>query len=78
MQKFSMYMFTSCGWFFSDISGIETIQVLEYAKRAIEINEELTGDKAIEEEFLNELEKAKSNKPEYVDGKKIYLRNIKK
>ncbi len=74
MQKYAMFMFTSCGWFFSDISGIETQKILEYARRAIEITKELTGDKEIEKEFLNELEKAKSNKPEFSDGKKIYFK----
>ena len=74
MQKFAMFMYTSCGWFFSDISGIETQKILEYARRAIEISQEITGDTEIEKEFLNELEKAKSNRPEFGDGKKIYFK----
>jgi hypothetical protein len=36
-QRMALYMFTSCGWFFDDISGIEAIQVLMYASRAIEL-----------------------------------------
>jgi alpha-amylase/alpha-mannosidase (GH57 family) len=71
IQKFSMFMFTSCGWFFSDISGIETVQVLAYAKRAIEISNELF-DINLEEDFLNELSKAKSNKIEFKNGAEIY------
>jgi hypothetical protein len=72
-----MFMFTSCGWFFSDISGIETQKILEYAKRAIEINEELTGDTVIEDEFLKKLKEAKSNRPEFGNGKEIYLKLLK-
>jgi len=71
IQKFSMFMFTSCGWFFSDISGIETVQILAYAKRAIEISKELF-DINLEEDFLKELSKAKSNKAEFVNGAEIY------
>ncbi len=73
MQKYAMFMFTSCGWFFSDISGIESQKVLEYAKRAIEIAERISGI-PLHEEFLDELEKAKSNKPEYKNGKEIFLK----
>ena len=72
-----MLMFTSCGWFFSDISGIETIKILEYASRAIQISKEFTSE-AIEEEFLKVLSPAISNKKEYKNGKEIYLKNIKK
>jgi alpha-amylase/alpha-mannosidase (GH57 family) len=77
MQKFAMFMYTSCGWFFSDISGIESQKVLEYAKRAIEIVERISGI-LMHEEFFDELEKAKSNKPEYINGKEIFLKlNVK-
>ena len=37
MQKYAMLMYTSCGWFFSEISGLETVKILEYAARAMEI-----------------------------------------
>jgi alpha-amylase/alpha-mannosidase (GH57 family) len=77
MQKFAMFMYTSCGWFFSDISGIESQKVLEYAKRAIEMVERISGI-SMHEEFFDELEKAKSNKPEYINGKEIFLKlNVK-
>jgi alpha-amylase/alpha-mannosidase (GH57 family) len=72
MQKFALFMFTSCGWFFSDISGIESKIVLEYAKRAVEIAEKLSG-LHFDEEFLEELDYAKSNVHEYGSGKDIYL-----
>ncbi|MDD5362202.1 MAG: DUF3536 domain-containing protein [Ignavibacteria bacterium] len=72
MQKFALFMFTSCAWFFSDISGIETLKILEYAKRAVEIAEQLSG-LDFDEEFLEELEHAKSNKLLFGSGKEIYL-----
>lgn len=75
MQKFSMLMFTSCGWFFSDISGIETIQILQYAARAIGIAKEVTGTD-LEEEFLKRLSAAESNLKKYRNGKDIYLNEV--
>lgn len=71
IQKYSLLMFTSCGWFFSDISGIETVQILAYAKRAIEITKELYGVNC-EENLLKELENAISNKAEFKNGAEIY------
>ncbi|HEY3251021.1 MAG TPA: DUF3536 domain-containing protein [Ignavibacteria bacterium] len=76
MQKFTMLMYTSCGWFFSEISGIETIKILEYASRAIEIAEEITKD-SIEEGFLKILSKANSNLDRYKNGKDVYLTLVK-
>ena len=60
MQRNALLMFTSCAWFFDEISGIETTQVLQYAKRAMEIAEELTG-KDFHPIFLQKLENALSN-----------------
>ncbi len=76
MQKFAMLMFTSCGWFFSDISGIETIQILQYAARAIELAREITGFD-FEEDFLEKLSAARSNSSEYKDGKDLYIKKVK-
>jgi len=73
MQKFSMLMFTSCGWFFSDISGLESKKVLEYAKRAVEIARSVSG-LDFDEEFLEILGFAKSNKPEFGTGRDIYMK----
>ena len=73
MEKYSMQMFTSCGWFFADISGIESQLVLKYAKRAIEFAKEIS-DIDLETDLLDELKKAKSNISEYGTGKDIYLR----
>lgn len=71
IQKYSLLMFTSCGWFFSDISGIETIQILSYAKRAVEISNRFFGMN-LENDLLKELSKAISNKPEFINGAEIY------
>lgn len=75
MQKFAMLMYTSCGWFFSEISGIETVKILEYSSRAIEIAKELTNI-SFEEEFLKKLSAAPSNIPKYKTGKGVYEKLI--
>uniref|UniRef100_A0A7C4U994 DUF3536 domain-containing protein n=1 Tax=candidate division WOR-3 bacterium TaxID=2052148 RepID=A0A7C4U994_UNCW3 len=75
MERMSQLMFTSCGWFFDDISNIETQQIMMYAKRAIQLAEELNGYK-IEENFINFLSIAKSNIPELKDGAEIYRKFI--
>jgi alpha-amylase/alpha-mannosidase (GH57 family) len=60
MQRHSMLMFTSCGWFFDEVSGIETIQILQYACRAIQLVSQIS-DANLEEEFLKMLENIPSN-----------------
>lgn len=71
MQRHAMLMYTSCGWFFDDISGIETIQVMEYACRAMQLAREVSG---IDQEpvFISTLIDAKSNIPAQGDGAAIY------
>ena len=71
-----MLMYTSCGWFFDELSGIETVQVIQYAGRVVQLAEQLF-ETPFEEQFLNLLEQAKSNLAEYGDGAKIYLRYVK-
>jgi alpha-amylase/alpha-mannosidase (GH57 family) len=66
-------MFTSCGWFFDDISGIETVQVLQFASRAIQLAEETLGG-SFETRFLSDLAAARSNVPELGDGAAVYTR----
>ncbi len=75
-QRHAMLMYTSCGWFFDDISGIEAVQVLQYAARAIQLAEELFGTE-IEKGFLERLERAKSNVPEEKDGRQIYVNTVR-
>lgn len=76
IQRQAMLMFTSCGWFFADISGIETTQIMKYAARAIELAETFT-DKDYETPFLNILEKAQSNIKDMGNGKEIYQKFVK-
>ena len=71
LQRHAMLMYTSCGWFFDELSGIETVQVIEYAARALQLAQELTGD-GIEAGFLERLEAAGSNLPEHGDGRLIF------
>lgn len=76
MQRHSLLMFTSCGWFFDEISGIETIQILQYAARAIQIAQS-ESDYDVETDFLNQLSQARSNIPELGDGRDVYLKKVK-
>jgi len=74
MQRHTQLMYTSCGWFFDDISGIETVQIIAYAARVIQIAQELFLDQVagIESVFLDKLARAKSNVPSACDGAQIY------
>ena len=76
MQRHAMLMFTSCGWFFDELSGIETVQVIQYAGRALQLSEDLFGD-GLQVEFLNRLERAHSNLPEHRNGRIIYDKFVK-
>ena len=76
MQRHAMLMFTSCGWFFDEISGIETVQVIQYAARALQLASEL-GAENLEPPFVETLEKAKSNIPENQNGRVIYEKFVK-
>ncbi len=71
LQRHAMTMYTSCGWFFSELSGIETTQVLHYAARVVQLAEELFGESP-EPDFLRALEAAPSNIPEKGNGRRIY------
>jgi alpha-amylase/alpha-mannosidase (GH57 family) len=76
LQRHAMLMYTSCGWFFDELSGIETVQVIEYAGRAIQLAQELFGD-GLQPRFLELLERTKSNVPEHHDGRRIYEKFVK-
>ena len=71
MERNSLLMFTSCGWFFDEISRIEPVQIMRYAARAIELAKELFGVD-LEPSFLKILAQAPSNVPELQDGAKVY------
>lgn len=72
MQRSSLLMFTSCGWFFSDLAGIETVQVMRYAARAIDLMNQLGLEPPVKR-FLEILSEAKSNRPEMGNGADIFL-----
>jgi len=76
LQRHAMLMYTSCGWFFDEISGIESVQVVQYAARALQLAREIFG-KDLEGEFLTRFEGAKSNIPENRDGRGIYEKFVK-
>jgi hypothetical protein len=71
-----MLMYTSCGWFFDDLAGIETIQVLRYAGRAIQLAER-RGAALLEDGFTERLTPARSNNPQEGDGAAIYQRHVR-
>jgi len=77
LQRHAMLMYTSCGWFFDDLSGIETTQVLQYAGRAIQLAQKLFGDHHEEEGFLEILGRARSNLPGQGDGRQVYDRYVR-
>ena len=80
MQRFAMLMYTSCGWFFTDLSGIETLQVIEYAVRAAELARDTappgTPDMLFEE-LVERLGQVRGNSSELRDGRAIYEKQIK-
>jgi alpha-amylase/alpha-mannosidase (GH57 family) len=76
MQRHAMLMYTSCGWFFDELSGLETVQVIHYAGRVVELAKAFVGAE-IEPQFLEQLRQAKSNLPEHGDGAQIYEKWVK-
>lgn len=79
MQRFAMLMYTSCAWFFSEVSGIETVQVMRYAARAIQLATKFIEDKKdrIELRFIELLKHAPSNSKEYDTAADVYRKEVK-
>ena len=75
MQRHALLMYTSCGWFFDELSGLETVQIIQYAARAIQLAGLLGED--FEPGFLDLLAKAESNLPDPHNGRQIYDRYVK-
>jgi alpha-amylase/alpha-mannosidase (GH57 family) len=76
LQRHAQLMYTSCGWFFDEISGLETVQVLQYAGRALQLAAEtLASD--FEPRFLQDLERAPSNLPEIGNGRTVYEKYVR-
>jgi alpha-amylase/alpha-mannosidase (GH57 family) len=76
LQRHAMLMYTSCGWFFDELSRPEPVQVIQYAGRVVQLAYDLFGGD-LEENFLKILEQAKSNIPEQGNGRSIYNNLVK-
>ena len=78
MQRHAQLMYTSCGWFFDDISGIETVQIIAYAARVLQLAQQVFGGQAaaFEPAFLTRLAEASSNVPAAGDGTAIYKASV--
>ncbi|MBI5583887.1 MAG: DUF3536 domain-containing protein [Deltaproteobacteria bacterium] len=75
MQRHGLLMFTSCGWFFDDISGLETTQILKYACRAVQLARDFGQD--LEPLLLEHLGRAPGNRPEFADGQQVWEKLIR-
>jgi alpha-amylase/alpha-mannosidase (GH57 family) len=75
MQRHAMLMYTSCGWFFDEVSGIETTQVLQYACRVIQLANQ-TGEVDLEMEFMKLLEQAHSNVAAHENAAQVYRKYV--
>ena len=78
MQRHAQLMYTSCGWFFDDISGIETVQIIAYAARVLQLARQLFGGEAdaLEPAFLARLSEARSNVASAGDGAQLYKEQV--
>ena len=78
LERHTQLMYTSCGWFFDEVSGIETVQVIAYAGRVLQLSAKLFGEPGatLETGFLDILKKAISNVPELSDGAEVYRRFV--
>lgn len=74
MQRHALMMFTSCGWFFDELSRLEPTQILLYAARALELARSFGAD--FEPEFVSALSSAPSNEPEYGDGAGVWRKLV--
>jgi alpha-amylase/alpha-mannosidase (GH57 family) len=75
VQRNAMLMYTSCGWFFDEISGIETTQIMQYACRAMQLVSQISTV-SLEEGFLRRLQDAPSNVPALGDGALVYYKYV--
>ncbi|MDR3553629.1 MAG: DUF3536 domain-containing protein, partial [Syntrophobacteraceae bacterium] len=76
MERFSLFMYTSCGWFFDEISQLEAVLVLKYAAMAMDLAHK-TGSPDLSPGFLKLLESAPSNLPEYGNGANVFARKVR-
>jgi hypothetical protein len=76
IQRQVQLMYTSCGWFFTELSGIETVQVIQYAARAVQLAEIVSG-RSYEPRFMADLKKARSNHHDYKNGEGVYKKLVR-
>jgi alpha-amylase/alpha-mannosidase (GH57 family) len=75
VQRNAMLMYTSCGWFFDEVSGIETTQIMQYACRAMQLVSQIS-DVNLEMEFRSRLENVPSNVPGLQDASYVYNKYV--
>jgi alpha-amylase/alpha-mannosidase (GH57 family) len=71
MQRYARLIYTSCGWFFDDISNIETVKIIEFAARAVQLAQQV-AEVDLEFGFINDLSAAEGNKPPLANGGEVY------
>jgi alpha-amylase/alpha-mannosidase (GH57 family) len=78
MQRHAQLMYTSCAWFFDDIAGIETVQIIAYAARVLQLAQCVFGQDAagLEPAFLACIAEAKSNETSAGDGAQLYRKKV--
>jgi hypothetical protein len=76
LARHAMLMYTSCGWFFDDLSGIETVQCMQYAARVAELIHSVRGI-SVESELIDRLSVARSNLPDEGDGRRVWAQRVR-
>jgi hypothetical protein len=76
MARHAMLMYTSCGWFFDDLSGIETVQCMQYAARVAELVHAVRGI-VVETELVERLSAARSNLADEGDGRRVWAQRVR-
>ncbi|MBX3389202.1 MAG: DUF3536 domain-containing protein [Phycisphaeraceae bacterium] len=76
LQRHAMLMYTSCAWFFDDVAGIETVQVIQYGARVVQLARQALRLE-LEAEFLHRLEQAEGSMKEYPNGKVVYEKSVR-
>ena len=76
MERHAALMYTSCGWFFDDIANLETVKIIEYAARSIQLARDI-GGVDLEPQFVADLKEACGNKAHLADGAKVYEELVK-
>ncbi len=76
MQRYGLLMYASCGWFFDDITGLEPIQIMRCACRAMQLAQEVSGV-CLEPGYLKILESARPNEGQFDSGADVYRKQVK-